>query len=120
MAGIILLGLARGEDGRLNAQSLYSDAKITETPRIPDAQKTTGSFPIRDPTETGGLAKPQQQPPVPPQPYHPINHIVFDSNLGAVANIGDFSISFTQSSSTATMKGLYSHEFGNISLYFGW
>ncbi|HET6254850.1 MAG TPA: lipid A deacylase LpxR family protein [Puia sp.] len=65
-------------------------------------------------------AKPQQQPPVPPEPYHPINHVVFASNFGAVASIGDVSISFNQNSSTAMMKGLYSHEVGNISLYFGW
>lgn len=67
-----------------------------------------------------GPAKPQQQPPTPPQPYHPINNVVFASNFGAVASIGDVSISFNQNSSTAMMKGLYSHEFGNISLYFGW
>ena len=65
-------------------------------------------------------AKPQQQPPASAEPYHPINHIVFASNFGAVASIGDVSISFNQNSSTAMMKGLYSHEFGNISLYFGW
>jgi lipid A 3-O-deacylase len=64
--------------------------------------------------------KPQQQPPGPPQPYHPINNIVFASNFGAVASIGDISLSFNQNSSTAMMKGLYAHEFGNISLYFGW
>ncbi|HUB61599.1 MAG TPA: lipid A deacylase LpxR family protein, partial [Puia sp.] len=67
----------------------------------------------------GAPAKPQQQPPA-PQPYHPINHAVLASNFGVVAGIGDFSISFNQNSSTAMMKGLYSHEFGNISLYFGW
>jgi hypothetical protein len=64
--------------------------------------------------------KPQQQPPTPTQPYHPINNIVFVSNFGAVASTSDFSISFNQNSSTAMMKGLYSHEVGNISLYFGW
>ncbi|HLX66053.1 MAG TPA: lipid A-modifier LpxR family protein, partial [Puia sp.] len=65
-------------------------------------------------------AKPQQQLPVSAQPYHPINNVVFASNLGAVASIGDISISFNQNSSTAMMKGLYSHEYGNISLFFGW
>jgi len=67
-----------------------------------------------------GPAKPQQQSPASDQPYHPINNIVLASNFGAVASIGDFSISFNQNSSTAMMKGLYSHEVGNISLYFGW
>lgn len=71
-------------------------------------------------TVNNAPAKPQQQPPAPPQPYHPINNIVFASNFGAVASIGDISISFNQNSSTAMMKGLYAHEVGNISLYFGW
>ena len=56
----------------------------------------------------------------PPQPYHPIENIVWCNSYGAVVTSGDFSISFTQNSSTAMMKGLYSHEVGNISLYFGW
>jgi lipid A 3-O-deacylase len=71
-------------------------------------------------TETSGPAKPQLQPPTRPQPYHPIENVVWDSNFAAVASIGDFSISFNQNSSTAMMKGLYWHEYGNISLYFGW
>jgi lipid A 3-O-deacylase len=68
----------------------------------------------------GGAQKPQQAPPVRAQPYHPIQNVVWASNFGAVASIGEFSISFNQNSSTAMMKGLYSHEVGNISLYFGW
>jgi lipid A 3-O-deacylase len=71
-------------------------------------------------TEDSGPTKSEQQPVASPQPYHPINNIVFASNFGAVASIGDFSISFNQNSSTAMMKGLYAHEYGNISLYFGW
>jgi len=71
-------------------------------------------------TAATGPAKPQQGAPIPPQPYCPINHVVFASNFGAVASIGDVSISFNQNSSTAMMKSLYSHEVGNISLYFGW
>jgi lipid A 3-O-deacylase len=71
-------------------------------------------------TVNSAPAKPQQQPPASPEPYHPINNIVFASNFGAVASTGDISISFNQNSSTPMMKGLYSHEVGNISLYFGW
>jgi len=71
-------------------------------------------------TAPGGPQKPQQEAPVLSQPYRPINHVVFDSNFGAVASIGNISISFNQNSSTAMMKGLYAHEVGNISLYFGW
>jgi lipid A 3-O-deacylase len=65
-------------------------------------------------------SKSQQEPPAPPQPYHPINHVVVASNFGVVASTGDFAISFNQNSSTAMMKGLYPHEVGNISLYFSW
>ena len=59
-------------------------------------------------------------PDTPPQPYHPIENFVWCTNYGAVVTSGDFSISFNQNSSSAMMKGLYSHEVGNISLYFGW
>jgi hypothetical protein len=55
-----------------------------------------------------------------PQPYHPIENFVWCTNYGAVVTSGDFSISFNQNSSSAMMKGLYNHEVGNISLYFGW
>jgi len=41
-------------------------------------------------------------------------------NCGAVFSSGNFGISFIQSSATAMMKGSYSHEVGNVSLYFGW
>jgi lipid A 3-O-deacylase len=70
--------------------------------------------------ENAGPAKTQQQSSGQQHPYHPIHNIVWSSNFGAVATIGNFSISFNQNSSTAMMKGLYSHEVGNISLYFGW
>jgi lipid A 3-O-deacylase len=55
-----------------------------------------------------------------PLPYHAIQKVVGSVNYGAVVSSGDFSISFNQNTSSAMMKGLYSHEVGNISLYFGW
>jgi hypothetical protein len=70
--------------------------------------------------ENSGPVKPGQYPPAQPQPYHPIENVVWRSNFGAVASMGDFSISFNQNSSTTMLKGLYSHEFGNFSVYFGW
>jgi hypothetical protein len=39
---------------------------------------------------------------------------------GGVLSIGNFSITFTQNVSSATLKGLYCHDWGNVSLYFGW
>ena len=53
-------------------------------------------------------------------PYHDINRVVWSVNYGAVVSSGNFSISYIQNTSTAMMRGLYSHEFGNISLYFSW
>ncbi|MBE9463376.1 lipid A-modifier LpxR family protein [Dyadobacter subterraneus] len=49
-----------------------------------------------------------------------INHYLAEMDFGAVINKGNFSISYTQKPSTAYNKGLYSHNVGNISLYFCW
>ena len=54
------------------------------------------------------------------KPYHDINRFVYYFSYGAVITSGHFSISFTQTSETALIKDLYSHEFGNISLFFSW
>ena len=54
------------------------------------------------------------------QPYHALNPMVYSISYGAVLASGNVSLSFTQNSSTAMMKGLYAHEVGNISLYFSW
>jgi hypothetical protein len=55
-----------------------------------------------------------------PLPHRGLEHWVYSLNYGAVLSSGNFSISFTQNTSSAMMKGLYSHEVGNISLYFAW
>jgi hypothetical protein len=39
---------------------------------------------------------------------------------GGVVTYGGVGLSFTQTTSAATLKGLYCHSWGNISLYFGW
>jgi lipid A 3-O-deacylase len=49
-----------------------------------------------------------------------INHFLGEMDFGTVITIGNFSISYTQKPSTAYNKGLYSHNVGNISLYFSW
>lgn len=54
------------------------------------------------------------------KPYHDINRVVYYLSYGAVVTSGHFSISFTQTSDNALLKDLYSHAFGNISLYFSW
>jgi hypothetical protein len=54
------------------------------------------------------------------RPYHDINTLVYYFSYGAVFNSGHFGISFTQTANTALLKGLYSHAFGNVTLYFSW
>ena len=56
----------------------------------------------------------------PVQLYHDINRLVYYFTYGGVISSGHFSISLSQSSNTALLKDLYSHEYGNISLYFSW
>ena len=55
-----------------------------------------------------------------PLPYRGLRSWVYGLNYGAVVSSGNFSMSFTQNTSSPSMKGLYSHEVGNISLYLSW
>jgi hypothetical protein len=54
------------------------------------------------------------------QPYHPLQNWVGSLAFGGVVTYGGVGLSFTQTTSAATLKGLYCHSWGNISLYFGW
>ena len=47
-----------------------------------------------------------------------IRHLVYAINYGAVVSSGKFAISFIQNTSTEMRRGTYSHEVGNISVYF--
>jgi hypothetical protein len=49
-----------------------------------------------------------------------LQHWVGNLSFGSVLTHGHFSISVAQNVGSATMKGLYCHDVGNISLYFGW
>jgi len=60
----------------------------------------------------------QQPPPLTTQPA--LQHWVADFSYGGVLSHGDFSISFVQNVASTTLKGLYCHDVGNISLFFGW
>ena len=51
-------------------------------------------------------------------PYHRLNELVYNIDYGIVLAFRSFAVSYTQDWSTALMKGLYTHEFGNFSLYF--
>jgi lipid A 3-O-deacylase len=55
-----------------------------------------------------------------PARYHDISNFLAEVDFGAVLSIGNFTIAYTQKPSTAYMKGLYSHNVGNISMYKAW
>jgi lipid A 3-O-deacylase len=74
-------------------------------------------------TTNPNLQQPARQPDsksVTPQPYHPLQPWVGSFAFGAVLTHGRTGISFTQTATAATLKGLYCHTVGNFSLYFGW
>jgi hypothetical protein len=50
----------------------------------------------------------------------PVRQWVQTFSYGGVLSHGDFSVSFVQNVSSATIEGLYCHDVGNVSLYFGW
>jgi hypothetical protein len=51
---------------------------------------------------------------------HDLQHLTGGLDFGFVVSSGHFGISFTQKATTALLKGLYSHQTGNISLYLSW
>ncbi|HTI91767.1 MAG TPA: lipid A deacylase LpxR family protein [Puia sp.] len=70
---------------------------------------------------TGGQTSTTAEPPPPAAlPYPPINKLQASLTYGAVFNSGNFSLSLSQITSSAQLKGLYCHQTGNISLYFSW
>jgi len=57
---------------------------------------------------------------MPTKPANGMRTVVYSANYGAVVSLGRFSMSFIQSSSSEWIKGTYSHEVGNISMYYSW
>jgi lipid A 3-O-deacylase len=55
-----------------------------------------------------------------PGKYHDISNFLLEVDFGWVLSLGNFSIDYTQKPSTPYMKGLYSHNVGNISIYEAW
>ena len=47
-----------------------------------------------------------------------LNHLVYSLNYGGVLSFGAFGIAYTQNTATALLKHGYSHEYGNVSLYY--
>lgn len=56
----------------------------------------------------------------PPTPYPNVNRLQASLNYGAVFVSGNFGLSFSQTTSSAQLKGLYCHQVGNISLHLSW
>lgn len=53
-------------------------------------------------------------------PYHPLQTWVPTFSYGVNASWGRWGISFSQIISAATLRGLYCHNYGNLSLFFSW
>lgn len=56
----------------------------------------------------------------PPQPYHDLRHVIYSVSYGCVATYAHFGISFMQWTGSALMKGLYTHDVENLSIYYAW
>jgi len=103
------------------AQLIFSNAMVqggvfTHNPNI-----HAGDGNPKPPDTTGGQTSTTAEPPPPAAlPYPPINKLEASLTYGAVFNSGNFSLSLSQITSSAQLKGLYCHQTGNISLYFSW
>ncbi|HWK06044.1 MAG TPA: lipid A-modifier LpxR family protein [Puia sp.] len=56
----------------------------------------------------------------PPQPYHDIRRLICSVTYGGVVSTGHFGVSFTQTTASSMMKGLYDHDVENVSIYYAW
>ncbi|HEY6900976.1 MAG TPA: lipid A deacylase LpxR family protein [Puia sp.] len=78
------------------------------------------SNPNLAPGEEKVPATAQTPPPPPVLPYPDLNRLYASVSYGAVFTIGSFGLSFSQTSSSAQLKGLYCHTTGNVSACFSW
>ena len=122
----------RGPDGRKKWQT-YFFAKPQLQYSLTNALLEGGIFSTNPNVHKAGANKPSpaaqsqtqqssafaQQPP-PPTAIPALQHWVSTFSYGGVVSHGDFAISFVQNVGSTTLKGLYCHDWGNISLYFGW
>jgi len=51
---------------------------------------------------------------------HPLEKFTYAINYGAVVSWGHWSLTYTQTHTPALLDGLYTHTFGNFSLYYCW
>ena len=55
-----------------------------------------------------------------PPPYHDIRRLIWSVAYGGVVSTGHFGISFTQTTASSMMRGLYDHDVENLSIYYSW
>lgn len=108
-------------------RQLYFFAKPAMTFVFSDALLQGGIFTTNpdlrpaSPSTPHDTANPYDSAPIAtPAPYPGIHKVVLSINYGAVLTQGDFAISFSQNANSAEMRGLYCHQFGNISLLIAW
>lgn len=110
--------LARPQLQYYLTNALLEGGILTHNPNVP---KTAGSKPPQTAQSTQTQSSSfSQEPPPPPVNIPGLNHWVAAFSYGFVLSHGNFSLSFTQNVSSSTLKRLYCHDVGNISLYFGW
>lgn len=92
------------------SNALLEGGLFTTNPNLPALNKPASASSTT--TASGATTQTQTAP--------ALQHWVPTLAYGGVLTSGNFSITFTQNVSSATLKGLYCHDWGNVSLYFGW
>lgn len=77
-----------------------------------------GSFTLTNALLTGGISNSYNGKII--RTNHPLQKFTFNLEYGAVVSKGRVALSVTQRYTTPMLKGLYSHEVGNVSLSFNW
>jgi hypothetical protein len=110
--------LAKPELAWFLTNALLEGGLFTTNPNIPAA---AGNKPLLAGQQASATRSAQQTPPPPPPPAAPaLQPWVASLSFGTVLSHGNFGLSFLQNISSPTLKRLYSHEVGNVSLYFAW
>ncbi|HWB91821.1 MAG TPA: lipid A deacylase LpxR family protein [Puia sp.] len=92
------------------SNALLQGGPFTTNPNLAVTKaKTAAASTAQDTTNTS-----------PPQPYHLLQTWVPSFTYGVNASMGHWGISFSQIISAATLRGLYCHNYGNLSLYYSW
>jgi hypothetical protein len=92
------------------SNALLEGGIFTTNPNLQPGNKPQGS-----PPQQSSYTPPPSGTTIPE-----LQHWVPSFAYGGVLSSGNFSITFTQNVSSATLQGLYCHDWGNVSLYFGW